>query len=114
MNDADLVALKKASPLIKEMLVAVDKELYARAEVRAVEGVRLVEGRNQRSWNADDDTGCIYASECVVCVCFTTPFKCTIFTPLASTIVIYSVWNFINCLYDLFLKTTDIPWIYDI
>ena len=56
MSDADLVALKKAAPLIKEMLVAVDKELYARAEVRAVEGVRLVEGRNNRSWNADDDT----------------------------------------------------------
>jgi prefoldin subunit 5 len=49
MSDADLVALKKAAPLIKEMLVAVDKELYARAEVRAVEGVRLVEGRNY-SW----------------------------------------------------------------
>jgi prefoldin subunit 5 len=41
MSDADLVALKKAAPLIKEMLVAVDKELYARAEVRAVEGVKL-------------------------------------------------------------------------
>jgi hypothetical protein len=48
MSDADLVALKKAAPLIKEMLIAVDKELYARAEVRTVEGVRLVEGRNQR------------------------------------------------------------------
>jgi hypothetical protein len=55
MNDADLVALKKAAPLIKEMLIAVDKELYARAEVRTVEGVRLVEGRNQRSWKFDDD-----------------------------------------------------------
>jgi hypothetical protein len=32
MSDADLVALKKAAPLIKEMLIAVDKELYARAE----------------------------------------------------------------------------------
>ena len=55
MSDADLVALKKAAPLIKEMLVAVDKELYARAEVRAVEGVRLVEGRNNRSWNIEDE-----------------------------------------------------------
>jgi hypothetical protein len=55
MSDADLVALKKAAPLIKEMLVAVDKELYARVEVRAVEGVRLVEGRNNRSWNIEDD-----------------------------------------------------------
>jgi prefoldin subunit 5 len=36
MSDADLVALKKAAPLIKEMLIAVDKELYARAEVRTV------------------------------------------------------------------------------
>jgi hypothetical protein len=27
MSDADLVALKKAAPLIKEMLIAVDKEL---------------------------------------------------------------------------------------
>jgi hypothetical protein len=26
-----------------------------RAEVRAVEGVRLVEGRNQRSWNIEDE-----------------------------------------------------------
>jgi hypothetical protein len=48
MNDADLVALKKAAPLIKEMLIAVDKELYARAEVGTVEGVRLVEGRSVR------------------------------------------------------------------
>jgi hypothetical protein len=32
MSDADLVALKKAAPLIKEMLIAVDKELYARAK----------------------------------------------------------------------------------
>jgi C4-type Zn-finger protein len=55
MSDADLVALKKAAPLIKEMLIAVDKELYARAEVRTVEGVRLVEGRNQRSWKFDDE-----------------------------------------------------------
>jgi prefoldin subunit 5 len=47
--------IKKAAPLIKEMLVAVDKELYARAEVRAVEGVRLVEGRNNRSWNIEDE-----------------------------------------------------------
>jgi hypothetical protein len=30
-------------------------ELYARAEVRAVEGVRLVEGRNNRSWNIEDE-----------------------------------------------------------
>jgi hypothetical protein len=36
MSDADLVALKKAAPLIKEMLIAVDKELYARAEVGTV------------------------------------------------------------------------------
>jgi hypothetical protein len=28
---------------------------YARAEVRAVEGVRLVEGRNNRSWNIEDE-----------------------------------------------------------
>jgi hypothetical protein len=55
MSDADLVALKKAAPLIKEMLIAVDKELYARAEVGTVEGVRLVEGRNQRSWKFDDE-----------------------------------------------------------
>jgi hypothetical protein len=55
MSDADLVALKKAAPLIKEMLIAVDKELYARAEVGTVEGVRLVEGRNQRSWKHDED-----------------------------------------------------------
>jgi hypothetical protein len=54
MSDADLVALKKAAPLIKEMLIAVDKELYARAEVGTVEGVRLVEGRNQRSWKYDE------------------------------------------------------------
>jgi hypothetical protein len=58
MSDADLVALKKAAPLIKEMLIAVDKELYARAEVRTVEGVRLVEGRNQRSWKFDDEETC--------------------------------------------------------
>jgi hypothetical protein len=45
----------EAAPLIKEMLIAVDKELYARAEVRTVEGVRLVEGRNQRSWKYDED-----------------------------------------------------------
>jgi hypothetical protein len=37
------------------MLIAVDKELYARAEVGTVEGVRLVEGRNQRSWKFDED-----------------------------------------------------------
>jgi hypothetical protein len=37
------------------MLIAVDKELYARAEVRTVEGVRLIEGRNQRSWKFDDE-----------------------------------------------------------
>jgi hypothetical protein len=86
MSDADLVALKKAAPLIKEMLVAVDKELYARTEVRAVEGVRLVEGRNNRSWNIEDEA------------------------ILKNTIVVYTVWNFINCFYDLFLKITETPW----
>jgi hypothetical protein len=29
--------------------------LYARAEVGTVEGVRLVEGRNQRSWKFEED-----------------------------------------------------------
>jgi hypothetical protein len=59
-----LPALKlfEAAPLIKEMLIAVDKELYARAEVRTVEGVRLVEGRNQRSWKFDEDEILLYFS----------------------------------------------------
>jgi hypothetical protein len=89
------------------MLVAVDKELYARAEVRAVEGVRLVEGRNNRSWNIEDEA---ILKKFSICVCFTTPLKWAIFTPLAGTIVICAVWNFINCLCDPFLKITNAPW----
>jgi hypothetical protein len=47
INPSELCQLRWAQHLFSE--------LYARAEVRAVEGVSLVEGRNQRSWNIEDE-----------------------------------------------------------
>jgi len=50
MSDKELVDFFKSSPLLSEFIKAAEKELFHRASVRDVEGVKLVKGRKFRKW----------------------------------------------------------------
>lgn len=50
MSDEELVDFFKSSPLLSEFIKAAEKELFYRASVREVKGVKLVKGRKFRKW----------------------------------------------------------------